>query len=243
MQNAKRPRRSERTSVWCSARSWPRHSVSREAAIAVDDSTQDYIEGSDGGWGVLGNPDRVDRCLVFWAKYIDDASVETYKSQQTTTQGPENAIGVGDGLGLANTDKSRFVIDYGVDGHNIFYMLPIVRSATEPAGAEGDMYYNTTDLGVYLHDGTSFNLLLVSDLPNIEGNAGITVCEDIFDLNVRKALGVKTNDLDNVHLRNVEDKEKEIREIRNKILMWRSQFKEGKQPTARKNLKTLEDVL
>ena len=212
-------------------------------AIAVDDDSQQYIEGSDGGWGVLGNPEREDRCLVFWAKYIDDQSAETYLSQQTTSQGAESAIGIGDGLGLSNTDKSRFVVDYNADGHNIFYMLPITRSATEPAGNAGDLYYNTTDTTVYLHDGTGFSTLLISDLPNIEGEAGIAVCEDIFDLNARKALGVKTNDLDNVHIRNIEDKEKEIREIRNKILMWRSQFKEGKQPTARKNLKSLADVL
>jgi len=212
-------------------------------AIAVDDNTQDYIDGTDGGWGVLGNPNRADRCLLFWTKYIDNNSVETYLSQQTTTQGSELAIGVADGLGLSDTDKSRFIVNYTKDGHNVFYMLPIIRSVSEPAGVAGDLYYNTTDSTVYLHNGTSFQTLLVSDLPNLESYAGITVCEDLFDLNVRKALGVKTNDLDNVHQRNVEDKEKEIREIRNKILMWRSQFKEGKQPTARKNLKTLEDVL
>lgn len=214
--------------------------------IAVDDVTQDYVDGDDGGWGVDGNPARADRCLVFWTKYIDSESIPSYVTQQVATQGTEKTIGVGDGNGLSNTDKTRFLVDYGSDGHYIFYLLPIERFASAPSGVEGDLYFNTTDNIVYFYEGVGFRTLIESDLISIEGTPGIAVCEELFDLNKRVCLNRKTRELVFVlsddNEREIKNTKEIIRELRNKDLLWRATFKEGKQPTARKLLKSVEDV-
>ena len=211
-------------------------------AIAVDDTTQERVDGDDGGWGVGGNPDRVDRCLVFWTKHIDSASNESYLTQLNSVQAADGAIAFADGFGLANTDKSRFKVTYG-EGHLIFYMLPIVNEASEPAGVEGDLYFNSVQAVVYYHDGASFIALTSDLLTNIESAAGIKVEEYLFDLNKRVCLGSKTRELIfDPQSRNIEKLEKQVRELRNKTLVWWATFKEGKQPTARKLLKGVEDV-
>lgn len=214
--------------------------------VAIDDATQDYVDGDDGGWGVGGNPNRADRCLVFWTKYVSSESVESYITQQILTQNTEGTIGVGDGDGLANTDKTRFLIDFENDGHYIFYMLPVVRAASDPAGVDGDLYFNTTDGLVYLYEGTAFRVLVEADLTSIEGTSGISVDEALFDFNKRVCLNTKTRELILVisddNERAIKNAKETIREIKDKQLLWQTTFVENKQPTARQLLKSVEDV-
>jgi hypothetical protein len=209
---------------------------------AVDDATQEHVDGEEGGWGVDTNPDRADRCLLFWSVYTDYKSVEQLVALLSSAQDVEGVVGVADGQGLINTDKSRFLVTYINDGHYIFYMLPIVRYASEPSGVEGDTYYNTTDKVAYYHNGSDFIPITSSELLLLYSAPGIAVCEELFDLKKRYCLGVKTRELLLVIDKNESKDHKEaIRELRNKDLLWRAAFKEGKQPTARKLLKSVED--
>ena len=210
--------------------------------IAVDDATQEYVDGDDGGWGVGLNPDRADRCLVFWTKYIDSEGTESYTTLTSTVQDANAVVGVADGEGLVNTDKSRFLVSYGLDGHYIFYMLPIVRAASAPSGVEGDTYFNTTDNVAYYHNGTSWVAIDQTILPTLESDSSIAVCEYLFDLSKRYCLGTKVRELLLVlDEREGKDHKESIRELLNKDILWWSAFKEGKQSTARKLLKSVVD--
>ena len=210
--------------------------------IAVDDATQEHVDGQEGGWGVETNPARADRCLVFWSVFIDYTSTEQLVSLLSSTQDVEGVVGIADGQGLLNTDKSRFLVNYIDDGHYIFYMLPIVRYASAPSGVEGDTYYNTTDKIAYYHNGTGFTPITSSELSLLYSAPGIAICEELFDLKKRYCLAVKTRELLLViNKTTAKDHKEAIRELRNKDLLWRAAFKEGKQPTARKLLKSVED--
>lgn len=127
--------------------------------IQVYDNTQDYIDGTDGGYGVVGNPNRSDTALLFYTTYIDENGTVTYLTQDSHLVGSNTLFSVADGLGLANTDKSLFVVNSTQDGQHIYYMASLERDNTKVGGTQGDMYYNIDDDLPYYFNGTTWELI------------------------------------------------------------------------------------
>jgi hypothetical protein len=151
--------------------------------VAVEDSTQTYVDGESGGWGVSGNSDRADKCLLCFCKYTDKDGNDSYfdfKDKYVSTD--DKSYAIEDGTGLDNTYKSLFTVLTTADGHHSIYMIPVDRAATAPTGAnQYDLIYLTGSSKVQVYD-SSWADLSVTDLPNIGTAQGVTSEEELYDL-------------------------------------------------------------
>jgi len=212
--------------------------------IAVDENSLDYSQDGDGGWGVDTNPDRADRCLVFFAEHVNpDTGTASFVTQTTTTNDTDAVVGIGDGLGLTNTDTTRFKIEYSEDGWFIFYMLPIERDTTRvAAGTLGDLYFNTDNSKVYYYDGSSWVLLESDNLDAIKTTSGIKICNAVIDGYYRKCMNTKVRTLKPLEYEKDNQLRIDIRELKIKQLAFRAAALEGNYLTAGKLIKSAQDV-
>jgi hypothetical protein len=205
--------------------------------LYVEDSTQEYIDGDNGGWGVGTNPNREDRCLIFFCKYIDYEGKESYFDLKSAYLGSEKKIGVAPGTGLSNSDKSTFTVVSTKDGHHSFTMIPVTQQASEPESPTTyDMYYSTSAGKAYMYISGAWAELSASHLPYAEDNSSAKTCEKLFDFRIsmkRNSLIWKLADED------MSDDASTIGELDElNALMegaW-SKFEAGLKPTARKLL-------
>jgi len=211
--------------------------------IYVEDSTQEYVDGSDGGWGVGGNPDREDRCLLFFCKYIDYDSKESYLDMKAGYMGNEKKFAVAPGVGLSNSDKSTFTVVSTKDGHHSFTMIPVVQQASEPTSPiTYDIYYSTTDGKAYMYLSGEWTQMASTHLPYAENNSSAKTCEKLFDFR----LSMKRNNL--IWLLADEDMSDDasttdqLDELEALMEGAWSKFEGGMKPTARKLLEKARKV-
>ena len=151
--------------------------------VYVEDSTQTYVDGESGGWGVSGNSARADKCLLCFCKHTDKDGNDSYfnfKDKYQSTS--DKSFAIDDGAGLDNTYKSLFTVQSTADGHHSIYLIPVTRAATGPSGATAyDLIYLTGSSKVQVYDST-WKDLTVTNLPNIEAAQGVTSEEKLYNL-------------------------------------------------------------
>jgi len=151
--------------------------------IYIKDTTQTYVDGEEGGWGVSGNAARADKCLLTFCKYTDKDGNESYLNFDSKYQSVnDKSFAIEDGTGLDNTYQSTFTALSTADGHHSVYLIPVSRAATAPSGATAyDLIYLTGSSKVQVYD-TTWKDLTVANLPNIEETQGVTLKEELYNL-------------------------------------------------------------
>jgi len=169
--------------------------------IYLYESTQDYINDPNGGWGVTTtegtNPDRADRAVLAFCIFTNEDDEESYLEMKDQYIGSETSYAVADGDGLINTDMSKFTILTPADGHHAFYTIPIERYSTggEPGSpAEYYTYYNITDAKVYMYYNSAYVELAETHLQYLKSNSDAKVCHQLIDVRIGVSLATDTLD-------------------------------------------------
>lgn len=157
--------------------------------VYVKDTTQDYVDGSDGGWGTTegGLIDREDRCLLCFAKYTDYEGTESYLAQKLGYTGSDTSYAIAPGAGLSNTSQSQFTVLSVKDGHHTFFTYPMVQASSNPSSPSAyDLYYNTTSGLVYVYVSSAWTLLTSAHLSSIEGKTGMKQCDVLLQIRIKQ---------------------------------------------------------
>lgn len=226
--------------------------------IYVYDSTLTYgsVAEADGGWGVTTsegtNPDRSDRTLVFFAKFIDHESTETYLELKDQYPGTFTNLGLAPGGTLGtppdvNSIQSMFTVLSGTDGHHQFYMLPVAEAAdsTGQPAVDGNLYYDTTQQNLYIYSGTQAAWIPVdstSYFATFEAKTETKMCEYLVITGLLTKKQELTRTWWDCYLSREckqEDMFYNLQYLRSRMEGAQADFYGGLQPTARKTLQQL----
>lgn len=207
--------------------------VINEDKAYIDEITQDYIDGTDGGWGQLTNPNRSERALLFFAEYIDEDDSASYLEQELNLIGSNVNLALKDGTGLSNTDISTFKIESAADGQHNLYFAVLERDNTKVGGTAGDMYFNIDDSLPYYYNGSSWLEITDSLLDTIKVLSSVTVFNDLFKGRRRKTLIEATRDLYSVANGYDEDLRQQRDDYSARLFNAQNAFNEGNESSAR----------
>ena len=213
--------------------------------INIVDATQTCNEEAAGLWSAAGNPARADRCLISWTKYTDDTGSETYLKYDDQYIGTFEELSFAPGAALADTDQSVFTVISTKDGQHTFYALAIEQYASAPgAPSEGDVYYNTATVGIYLYTTAWTEITTVEQFASLESNTTKAEC----DVLVPTRLLIKKADLTHTWEEcllesncDSDSKFYDLQYLRSRLEGAQGAFYGGMKPTGRKTIKQLSD--
>lgn len=157
---------------------------SNATAIYVEDETGIYdVATNTGGYGTP-NGDRADYAAVLYVYY------QPYEGDASTLTDPDvtGSAYVDYSAGYANTQVSKFTLDYYKDGYYTFVYTLVPTSVGSPA--EGTIIYSTANGDLRQYD-SGLSLVPVYDLSYLESSTlyEVVIVEELGNVKLRNKYG------------------------------------------------------